>query len=224
MGVHDGHRQRLRERFLLHNLESFHDVNALELLLSYAIPRRDTNELAHSLLEHFGSLQAVLDASYQELIAFSGIGEQAASLIRLVPQLVKKAAVSQADQIHVCNTTELLRAYLEPRFMNERDEVLYMLCLDSRLAVICCTEIARGVVNGLDVGIRRVVEEALKRRADAVVLAHNHPGGLAIPSVEDDFVTKQLSQALSSVQIRLLDHLIFAGSDFTSYRCSGCLL
>lgn len=224
MGVHDGHRKRLRERFTEHSLSSFNDINSLELLLAYAIPRKDTNELAHKLLDTFGSLQAVFDASHQELIAVEGIGENAAVLISLIPQIYKKAAVCEADKIKKCNSVELLVKYLQPRFMNERDEILIMLCLDSGMKVINCVEVARGVVNAVETNSRRITELALKSRATFVVMAHNHPNGISIPSIEDDAFTRQIKNALSSVHIKLADHLIFAGEDWTSYASTSFIL
>ena len=224
MGVHDGHRKRLRERFVEHSLTSFNDINSLELLLAYAIPRKDTNELAHKLLDTFGSLQAVFDATHQELLAVDGIGENAAVLISLIPQIYKKAAVCEANKIKKCNTVELLAKYLQPRFMNERDEILIMVCLDSNLTVINCVEVARGVVNAVETNPRRITELALKSRATAVALAHNHPDGLSLPSVEDDCFTKQVKDILESVHIKLVDHIIFAGEKWTSYVSTGILL
>ena len=224
MGVHDGHRKRLRERFVEHGLSSFNDINSLELLLAFAIPRRDTNELAHKLLDTFGSLQNVFDASHQELINVDGIGENAAVLIRLIPEIYKKAAICEADKIRKCSSPEAIVKYLQPRFLNEKNEVLLMLCLDSQLSVISCIEVARGVVNGVETSSRRIVELALKNRAVSVVLAHNHPCGMAMPSVEDDYFTRQIKAALGSVEIKLIDHIIFAGEDWTSYASTGLII
>lgn len=224
MGVHDGHRKRLRERFVEHGLTSFNDINSLELLLAYAIPRKDTNELAHKLLDTFGSLRAVFEASHHELLAVEGIGENAAVLISLIPQIYKKASVCEADRIKKCNSTELIVRYLQPRFLNERDEILIMLCLDSGMKVINCVEVARGVVNAVETNSRRITELALKSRATFVALAHNHPDGMSIPSVEDDFFTRQIKAALDSVQIKLIDHIIFAGEEWSAYSSMGFLL
>ncbi len=220
MGIHEGHRKRLRERFVSHGLEGFHDINALELLLTYAIPRKDTNEIAHRLLEQFGSLQGVFHASYQELQEVDGIGEQAATLLMLLPQIVKKAAVSQAENIRICDSDVKLRAYLEPHFLDEQDEVLYLLCMDSRRAVIHCCELSRGVVNGVELSIRKLVEEALRRKAAIVAIAHNHPNGHLCFSIEDETMTKRIEEALYAVGIHFWDHLLFADGRCRSYRDS----
>ena len=221
MGVHDGHRERLRGNFIRHGLDSFNDINALELLLFYAIPRRDTNVTAHALLEAFGSLHGVFSASVQELCQVPGIGENTAALICLIPQLMRKSRISKASAIRTILNSEDAGNYLLPRFMYEEDEVVLMLCLDSQSRVISCTEMGRGVVNSVETSIRRIVETALKNKASSVIMAHNHPDGLAIPSKEDDAVTKKISESLSMVDITLADHLVIAEEEFVSYGDSG---
>lgn len=223
MGVHDGHRDRLRARFLEYGLDNFNDLNALELLLFYAIPRRDTNEIAHALLECFGSLEGVFYASERELLQIPGIGTNAAALIRLVPQLMKKSALSRPDRREVIMNSSDAGRYFVPRFMYEQDEVVYLLCLDGQKRVIKCAEMGRGVVNCVETSIRRIVETALKYKSSSVILAHNHPDGLALPSSEDDMVTKQVSTALALVGVSLEDHIIVAGDDFVSFADSGIM-
>ena len=196
MGVHDGHRDRLRQSYLEHGLMSMNDINALELLLFYAIPRRDTNETAHRLLDRFGSLDGVFSASAEELQEVEGIGENAAALLTLIPEIMKKSRVSKAREIRQIRSSDDAGAYLLPYFLNERDEVIYLLCLDTKRCVICCAEMGRGVVNSVDTGIRRIVEKALKVRACSAILAHNHPDGIALPSREDEVFTRALDNAL----------------------------
>lgn len=224
MAVHDGHRERMKESFLAYGLEPMNDVNALELLLFYAIPRRDTNELAHALLEQFGSLEDVFHASLEELTAVPGIGEHAASLLLLVPQIMKKSAVSKTREIVQIRSSADAAAYLMPRFMNEQDEVLLMLCLDARKSIICCSEMGRGVVNGVDANARRIVEKALKVKASSVIIAHNHPSGFALPSREDDAFTRTLYSSFAAVGVDLVDHIIIAGSDYVSLADTGMFL
>lgn len=223
MGVHDGHRDRLRDRFREHGLDSFNDLNALELLLFYAIPRRDTNEIAHALLDHFGSLHAVFEASEQELCAVPGVGLQAATLLRLLPQVMRKSACSKAVNIKTIRTTAEAAKYLIPRFLYEQDEVILLLCLDSQKRVITCAEVGRGVVNASETSLRRIVETALKHKSASVILAHNHPDGVACPSVEDDVMTKQIFRSLSLVGISLEDHIVVAGEAYASFRDIGML-
>jgi DNA repair protein radC len=223
MGVHDGHRERLRARFAEHGLESFNELNALELLLCYAIPRRDTNELAHRLLDAFGSLSGVFQASMQELTSIPGIGENAAMLILMVPQIVKKAHVSKAKETKIIRNSTDAGNYLLPYFLDEQDEIVMMLCLDNKRAVICCREMGRGVVNCVDANIRRMVETALKVKTTTVIIAHNHPNGVALPSREDDNFTRTLYRSLGLLGITLEDHIIVANDEFVSLADSGVM-
>lgn len=223
MGVHDGHRERLRARFAEHGLDSFNELNALELLLCYAIPRRDTNEIAHRLLDAFGSLSGVFQASMQELTSVPGIGENAATLILMVPQIVKKAHVSKAKETKIIRNSTDAGNYLLPYFLDEPDEIIMMLCLDNKRAVICCREMGRGVVNCVDANIRRMVETALKVKTTTVIVAHNHPNGVALPSREDDNFTRTLYRSLGLLGITLEDHIIVANDEFVSLADSGIM-
>ena len=223
MGVHDGHRERLRARFAEHGLDSFNELNALELLLCYAIPRRDTNEIAHRLLDAFGSLSGVFQASMQELTSVPGIGENAATLILMVPQIVKKAHVSKAKETKIIRNSTDAGNYLLPYFLDEPDEIVMMLCLDNKRAVICCREMGRGVVTCVDANIRRMVETALKVKTTTVIVAHNHPNGVALPSREDDNFTRTLYRSLGLLGITLEDHIIVANDEFVSLADSGIM-
>ena len=223
MGVHDGHRERLKNSYTEHGLESMNDITALELLLFYAVPRRDTNELAHRLIDHFGTLSGVFQASLQELQEVKGVGESAAILLTLIPQMMKKSAISETHEMKQIFNSKDAASYMIPRFMNESDEVLLMLCMDSKRAVICCCEVGRGVVNGIDVNVRFVVEKAMKVRASSVIIAHNHPSGSALPSREDDMFTKRLYNSLALVGIVLEDHLIIVNNDYVSVADSGLM-
>lgn len=223
MGIHDGHRSRLREKFTEHGLDSFNDINALELLLFYSIPRKDTNEIAHRLLEHFGSLHDVFNASVEELSEVPGISYNSAVLISLLPQMMKKIEISRTRGIRNISSVSDAAAYLIPRFTNECDEVLLLLCLDNKRNIICCREIARGTVNSVDASSRRIVELALKHKAVSVILSHNHPRGIAAPSREDDYITKCIYKALDVVGIVLEDHIVVAEDKYFSLADAGLM-
>ena len=223
MGIHDGHRERLRTNFLENSLDGFNEVNSLELLLFYAVPRRDTNELAHRLLDRFGSLYRVFDASYHELMEVEGVGENTAALIKLIPEILRKSRISETADMKVITSASSAGKYLVPRFLYQEIEILLLLCLDSQSRVIACAEISRGVVNSVDANVRRIVETALRYRACSVILAHNHPDGVALPSIEDDGMTSLIGKALDSVGVKLADHIIVAGEDYASYAGSGLL-
>ena len=223
MAVHEGHRERMRERFFAHGLESFNEIEALEMLLFYAIPRKDTNPLAHALLDHFGSLDGVLSASEEELCEVPGINERIAALLMMVPQMTRLSEVNRANRITAVTCTEDAVNFLIPRFRGKREEILIILCLDSQKRITHAEVMNQGVVNYVNFDPRRVVEVALKRKAVSVIIAHNHPDGPARPSREDDSATSQVYRALTSVGITLYDHIIIAGEDYASYRRSGAL-
>lgn len=219
--IHDGHRQRLKDRFRKDGLDGFSDVQTLELLLFYCIPRRDTNPIAHALLERFGSLHQVLEAPLHELEKVEGIGEQASTLISLTRQLARSYGVSRSASQNILNTTSKCGEFLKPYFLGKREETVYLLCLDAKCKALGCTEVGRGSVNSASLSIRRIVENALAVNATSVVLAHNHPSGLAIPSAEDVVTTRRVAMALQAVGIYLADHIVVAEDDFVSLMESG---
>ena len=223
MGVHEGHRERMRKRFFQHGLETFNEIEALEMLLYYAIPRKDTNPLAHALLDRFGSLDYVLSASEEELCEVPGISERTAALLMMVPQITQLSEVNRANRIKDVTRTEDAVNFLIPRFRNQRREILLLLCLNSQKQITHVEVMNKGAVNYVTFDPRRVVEVALKRQAVSVIIAHNHPDGPALPSKEDDSATSQVYRALNTVGINLYDHIIIAGEDYASYRRSGAL-
>ena len=223
MGIHDGHRDKMRQRFLNGGLEHFADHEALELLLYYAIPRRDTNPVAHALMERYGSLPAVLSAPVEDLKKVDGIGESAAVLLKLVPQLYKKARLAEAAQELVLNSSERAGAYLLERFSGENHEVVYALCLDCKGKLIACKCLGEGGISSAGLDIRRLLECAILTSASAVILSHNHPRGIALPSKDDFVATDRAKTALESIGVRLADHIIVADGDFVSLADSGYL-
>ena len=223
MGIHDGHREKMRQRFLKSGLDAFADHEALELLLYYAIPRRDTNPIAHALMERYGSLSAVLAAPVEDLKKVEGVGESAAILLKLAPQLYRKAKMSDAEQETILSSVERVGAYLLERFAGEKNEVVYQLCLDRKGKLLACKKLGEGGVASADLDIRRLVENALLTGASSVVLAHNHPSGVALPSRDDYAATDRAKTALSVVGVALADHIIVADGDFVSMSDSGYL-
>lgn len=223
MGVHDGHREKMRQRFLSGGLEAFADHEALELLLYYAIPRRDTNVTAHLLLERYGTLKEVLSAPVEDLQRVDGIGESAAILLKLVPRLVQKARLSDNGREIVLNSAERAGAYLLERFAGEKNEVIFQLCLDRKGRLIACKRLSDGGAAAADLNVRRLMENALLTSASAVILSHNHPSGIALPSQEDYATTRQVLEALRTIGVKLADHIIVADGDFVSLADSGFL-
>ena len=229
MSIHDGHRQRLKERFLRDGLDGFTEIQMLELLLFYAIPVKDTNPLAHALLERFGSLAKVLDAPMDKLMEVNGIKDHAATLIKLTKDMARSYEVSKAKAETCLTNIDDCGDYLKPFFKGRKNETVFLLSLDAKLKVLDCREVGEGSVNSANVPIRRVVEMALEAGASSVILAHNHPSGIAVPSGEDIQTTRRMATALSAVEITLVDHIVVADDDYVSmvqsgYRFDDCLL
>ena len=221
MSIHSGHRDRLRSRFLREGLDNFEEVNALELLLFYCIPRKDTNELAHALLSHFGSFHQVLDATPEELMAVPGIGEGTATFLPLISAACRYYRVNQANDVSALDTIEKCGDFLVNYFHSRKNETVILLCLDAKCKKIVCRELGEGSVNSASISVRRVVEIALGVKATFVVLAHNHPSGVAVPSAEDVQTTKMIARSLNAVGISLTDHIVVADDDYVSMVQSG---
>lgn len=222
MGIHDGHRQRKREQFLSHGLDSLAEHEALELLLFYAIPRRDTNPIAHDLIERFGSLAGVLSAPWEELAKVPGMGPSAAALVTMVPQLYRRARASAANEV-ILDSVERIGTFFREQFAAQSREVLYQLCLDAKGRMLCCKKICEGDAAGVTFNVRKIVENALLSNAVMVALAHNHPSGFAVPSDADIAATREVRSALAAVHVELVDHIVVADDDYVSMRRTGLL-
>ena len=217
------HRKRVKERFRKEGLDNFDERYVLELLLFYCVPRKDTKELAIRLLEHFGSIVQVLDATPEELERVAGVGEGISTFFSLRKAVeryynIKRDEENQRMPLH---TPDDFGNALKSRFVHQRNEVVYVLCLDGKCKQLGCLFVGEGSVNSANVPIRRIVELCLNANATSVVLAHNHPGGLAFPSADDVQTTKRLAQALATVDVYLADHLIFTEEDYISMVLSG---
>lgn len=224
MPNHEGHRERKKEQFRQHGLDSFADHEALELLLYYAIPRRDTNQTAHALLDRFGTLEGVFLASRAELMEVPGVGENTATLLTLLLPLFRRInRGGKRNSPVILDTLERRGSYFLRLLYGARDELFYQASLDAKGKLLECTLLSEGGSDSVSISVRRVVENALRARASAVVLAHNHPSGMALPSREDGETTLQLRAALQTVGIPLVDHIIVADNDFVSLRASGLL-
>lgn len=223
MGVHDGHRDRVRKRFLENDLNGFADHEALELLLHYAIPQRDVNPLAHELIGRFGSLSGVFSAPIELLLETPGVGERTAVLLRLAPLIAQKARLEDLERELAFNSREHVGSYLLELFSLERSEAVYQLCLDAKGKLLACKRLGEGSVSAVTVDIRKIVQNAILASASSVILAHNHPSGIALPSEDDKIVTDQVKAALASIGVRLDDHIIVADQDFVSLAQSGYL-
>ena len=221
--VHDGHRDRLREQFEKHGLDRFADHQALELLLTYAIPRGDVNPTAHELMRHFHSLSAVLEASPEDLMEVEGIGPKSALFIRFMVEFFRRYDCDRNQTSTHLKSTDIARKHIEPLFLGINHEVVYLLCLDAQLKILHSEKMAEGSINSTNFSIRRTVETALKRKASSIIIAHNHPQGIAVPSGADMLTTERLIAALAPIGIQLSDHIIIASGQSGSMRDSGHL-
>lgn len=220
--IHSGHRQRLKERFLRDGLDRFDAHNVLELLLFYAVQQRDTNALAHRLINTFGSLPAVLDAPYAELLRVPGVGEHTAVLLKMMPELARRYMTEERGDVYL-NTSEKAGAYLMPYYLGRHHECVFVTCCDAKCKVLCTRMLFEGNVNSSQVNIRRIIETAFACDATGIILSHNHPGGVALPSTEDLQTTRHIRDALNAVGLLFMDHLIIADGDFVSLSDSGYL-
>lgn len=218
---HDGHRKRLKARFIKSGLDDFEPHNVLELLLFYSVPRKDTNPLAHRLINRFGSLSGVFDAKPEELMKVDGITENTAVLISMVPQVARKYLEDKAEAKNVIGSFFDIGTYLMPKFVGRTVETVMLASLDNKNKIVSCSIVAEGESDRANLSKRKIMEEAMRVDATRVILAHNHPRGFAVPSAEDIYLTEEIYSLLKTVGIELVDHIIFAEDDFVSLAASG---
>lgn len=214
--MHKDHRKHTKDRFLSEGLDSFEPHNVLELLLFYSIPQKDTNETAHMLINRFGSLSAVFDAPYDDLLTVPGISEHSATLIKLIPAISRRYAMEKNSKVTKLSSIEDIGKYLVARYLGVTEETVLLLLLDNKFGLIDCVKVHEGSVNSSAITMRKLIETALFKRASMVVLAHNHPSGVAFPSSDDLFTTQQVKRAFDLVEIGMLAHIIVAGDTFTN--------
>jgi len=220
--LHEGHRNRVKKRFLRDGLQSFEPHQILEMLLFFGIPRKDTNVTAHQLIETFGGLSGVLKASYQDLAEVKGITPSSAMLISFCGQLIREYYTISPQDL-VLDSTQKMGNYILPRFFGETNEKVLLVCLDSKCKVVYSSFISEGSMNAAEIHVRRILEQAIRSHAAGVVIAHNHPGGFALPSSDDVLSTQELIKSLSANHIHVIDHIIVADDDFVSMRSTPSL-
>lgn len=211
---HSGHRQRLKSRVQKDGLANFEMHNILELLLFYTIPRADTNEIGHRLLQEFGSFANVLNATPEALMRVHGIGRESALFLHMLPQVFRIYEESARKTERKVKDLSDIANYISPYFVGLEKEVLYVVCLNAKNVIIKSICTAEGHSSQVDADIRRIVSEVLNCNAAGVVLAHNHPSGILQPSTDDYKTTRRIADALNAIDVPLLDHLIFAEDRF----------
>lgn len=217
------HRQRIKQRFRKTGLDGFQDYEALELLLTYAIPRRDVKPIAKELVERFKDIQGVMDAPVEELALFPGLGEHSALLIKLAKEcsgfyLKKKAR----GKPRVCSAPELIN-YCRMSMAGLKDEQFRVVFLSTQNEIIEIETLQEGTIDQSVVYPRKVMERALYHKAAALIFVHNHPGGNLRPSYADKEITNTLKDAAKSMDIEVYDHLIIGKDGYYSFRDSGLI-
>ena len=229
MGIHDGHRERMREKVEKNGLDSLHDHEVLEVLLYLTNPRKDVNPLAHELIERFHSLAGVLEAPAKELKEVQGVGEQTAYVLRLMPQIARRYMKSRAETKDgdiidsSVKVTEKARKLIESEFFGSREEAVYAFAVNSRLKLVGTVKLSEGTAAKAGVPLPKLVEFALSHDATGVILAHNHPSGRLRPSRTDIETTEQVREILQKVDVKLLDHVIVGNDDSFSFADAGLL-
>lgn len=220
MNLHNGHRQRVLDRFRKEGIDGFSPHNILEMVLFYSIPRMDTNEIAHRLIDRFGSVAGVFDAPESELLKVDGIGERSAAFLKMIPQLARYYMTEKSEDKIITSSRDA-GEYLLPRYIGRTTEAVMVICLDNKNKVISTQVVHEGNVNTAEISIQAIATAALGCNATSVIVAHNHPGGLSLPSNEDIKTTEVICRTLSALNIKVLDHIIIADNDFVSLADSG---
>ena len=219
--LHQDHRERMRRRVERYGLESLEEHEALEYLLYFAIPRRDTNPIAHALLNRFGSFAAVLEAAEEELLTVEGVGPSTARFLHAIPAIDRYYVASRSKVRRRFETTADLGNFCIPLFRGKHRECMVMIALDERRRYLRTVWLESGTVGSVDVTVGKIAAEAVSAGASVVVLAHNHPGGTVIASKQDILSTAAVVQALRILGILVQDHIIVAGEEYLSLRDTG---
>ncbi len=206
--MHEGHRKRVRERYQLTGLDGFADHEVLELLLFYANKRGDTNQTAHNLINTFGSLADVLEAPFEELINVPDVGEVAATLLTMMPNLFRRYTQDKLKNVAVVAMASQAVEYLMPKFFGLSEERVAIICTDAQNKVNNFCFVSHGSLSLAQVDVRQIAQTALRNNAYNVILAHNHPGGVAAPSQSDIETTKAVVSAFKAIGVHVSDHVI----------------
>lgn len=220
--MHEGHRARLRETYWKQGAAALHEHQLLELLLTFSIPRADTNAIAHALLQRFNSLEAIFNSNQYELMQVEGVGEKSAILLTLIGEFMKKKN-DKSPKVVRLNTPAAAVEYCKTLFLRERYEAMYMIALDKNMKVLNCEKVSSGTLTETAVYPRIIVECALRHSANSILLTHNHPSGDASSSVQDVDTTLLILKALEPIGIKLNDHIII-GAEHTYSMTRNALI
>ena len=219
--IHQGHRNRMKQMFLKHGFDAFTDIEKLEFLLYYAFAQKDTNPIAHKLLDEFGTIDKILEAPYSELTKVKGIGQHAAILIKLILEFASSYGTSKCDaQI---NSTSSAKTFCSNLFKGKFVEEFYIICLSSSNKVLDCKRVNKGTASEVAIDIRSLTNIALANQCERIIISHNHPNGKARPSDEDIAFTSKILFSCIINNIEVLDHIIVSNDDSFSFEESQLL-
>ena len=221
--VHSGHRERVKNKFLSEGLDHFEPHEVLELLLYFGIPLKDTNPIGHALLQKFGSLSGVFDAPFEELMQVDGIGRSAATLIKLIPELCRRYQENLGlEKVRIFSKDEAAEILLR-KFLGRSNEAVVLMLLDSKSRMIYCDMVNEGSAVTANIYIKKIVRLAVQYNAVYAILSHNHPSGNCMPSKQDLNTTRWVYEALQTVEVQLIDHIIVSDNDYFSTANSGIM-
>ncbi len=216
--IHKGHRDRIKDKYINFGLDSFDDHEVLELLLFYAYPRVDTNNIAHKMIQEFGSLYNLLESTPLEIMKKCNVSKNVAVLVSLIPHISRTYLKRKWEHKDKFNNTKELSDYVKSLFIGRNYECFYILCLDSKYKLINSVLVGSGTIDSATIYPRNILEIALQYKASIVALAHNHPSGDLNPSKADINTTNSLIKALNFIDIKVIDHIIVAGDNYFSFR------
>jgi|TARA_B100002003_G_scaffold96753_1_gene90145 DNA repair protein RadC len=219
----EGHRQRLREKFLNSGLDGFHDYEIIELLLTLGTPRTDCKQPAKDALKKWGSLKAVLEAPPKELKKIKGIGDHNVFGLKLTQDVARRYLADRIVDMDYIQSSEDVLDYLRHNLRDKSQELFMVIYLNGRNQILKMETLFEGTLNTSAVYPREVVKKALENDASALVLVHNHPSGNPSPSKDDLTITKKLKEAARTIDIYIHDHLIIAGNDVYSFADHGLI-
>ncbi len=214
--LHAGHRQRMRQKYLKTGAESFHPHEMLEMLLFACNPRRDTNPIAHRLIDTFGSFSGVLNAPYEELLKVDGVGEAAAFLLKLLPASARVYMEDSVREGVVIRNSEDAYRQLRVHYVDQTVEQPSALFLDAKHRVINWAKTGSGSNFSSEIIAKTLVSMAMKYNAVYIIMCHNHPSGVALPSEQDCIATRTAQALLKPMDTRIVDHIILGGDDYVS--------
>ncbi len=218
-----GHRKRLREKFVKSGLAGFHDYEIVELLLTLGSPRKDCKQQAKEAIKRFKTLRGVLEAPPEELQEIDGIGSHSAFGIRLVQEVAREFLKEKIIDKPIYKSSKEIFDYLYHSMRDLKKEVFKIIYLNSQNQIIETADLFQGTISSSFISPREVMESAIKYNAASLIFVHNHPSGNPEPSKNDKEMTKDLVYAASTMQIKVLDHIIIGNNRYFSFASEGLI-